>query len=557
MGGALGNPISEYDQNRINDTIHDVITLFSTEFSQEYTQAVIVNAKEEIDPSHERIDDCKLQSPPDEDEVLKSGMLAKRGDSVKSWKARFFVAYNSADNYKIDYHDGADEKAKLKGTIYCAGYRTMEFDEDDIAEHGGEKGIKLVPWSYRRRTWYMKCPDDDERKSWMEVFSAACYAAKAPHDPDESIAMAFNKTMRKLRWRYHFWGAARDAGPEDERLGSFILDLLDRDIVQRILDDVPSGPTKQATVDLVRKTIGGSVKAACSSAWTSGVTAVRSMSLTIQDNVTKAITPIVEAEMKFKKTIGDMCSGTTSPFLAEKGGDLLKPVLTIMFKPVTDSFALAGKGFHSFMAKKIADGDFAADKFDSSLRNAFRQMRYRTGAAEQGYDCLYAMCHNELAAIADKFVGGMSIHAVYNMCMTFLKDIMRRAVYTFGELAKTVEAGEVAGVLQHVTQMLFHDCMVLVECVMVKVFQKLLEPMVTEFILTPVKELVKDIQEQIEAIPGMGLLLDLPTMLESTITGVVNAGIMAVLTASLANSNAELDAASLEVGVSALAIEGK
>lgn len=514
-----------------------------------------MNAKEEIDPPHDRIDDCKLQQPPEEDEIIKTGILVKRGDSVKSWKQRFFVAYNSADNFKIDYHDGADEKGKLKGTIYCAGYRAREFDEDDIAEHG-EKGIKLVPWSYRRRTWYMKCPDDAERASWMEVFENACYAAKCPHDEDPSIAKAFTKTLRKLRWRYGFWSWGAEAGPEEERLGEFILDLLDRDIVRRILDDVPAGPTKQATCDLVRKTIGGSVKAACASAWTSGVTAIRSMSLTIQDNVKTAITPIVEAEMKFKKTIMDMIDGTTSPFLADKGSNLLSPVLKVMFKPVIEAFKVASLSFNRFMTEQIAAGAFAAGKFDNGVKTCFRELRYRRGPIGQGYDALHDMCYGELAKILQELAGGMSNSSVYYMCADMLKDIMRRAVYTFQQLGKEVAESEIAGVLSHVVQLLFHDCMVLVEVLMVQVFKKILEPMVTEFVITPAKKIVEPVQEQIEAIPGMTLLLDLPTILEETVLGAVEGSIMAILSGSLADSNAKLDEASQEVGPSALAIVG-
>jgi hypothetical protein len=41
---------------------------------------------------------------------------------------RHFVIYNAKDNFKIDYHDGKDEKGKLKGTIFCAGYHAAKYD---------------------------------------------------------------------------------------------------------------------------------------------------------------------------------------------------------------------------------------------------------------------------------------------------------------------------------------------------------------------------------------------------------------------------------------------
>ena len=77
MGGAMGNPIDEAAQARINETIQDVIKIFSVEFSKSYTQAVIDNAKDEIEPASDILDDLKLQEAPIPSHVLKTGMLFK------------------------------------------------------------------------------------------------------------------------------------------------------------------------------------------------------------------------------------------------------------------------------------------------------------------------------------------------------------------------------------------------------------------------------------------------------------------------------------------------
>jgi hypothetical protein len=77
MGGAMGNPIDEPTQARINETIQDVIKIFSVEFSKSYTQAVIQNAKDEIEPESDILDDLKLQEAPVPSHVLKSGILVK------------------------------------------------------------------------------------------------------------------------------------------------------------------------------------------------------------------------------------------------------------------------------------------------------------------------------------------------------------------------------------------------------------------------------------------------------------------------------------------------
>ena len=57
------------------------------------------------------------------------------------------------------------------------------------------------------------------------------------------------------------------------------------------------------TVDAIRKAVGGSIKAACSSAWLSSSGAVRSVSATVQASVKDLIKPLIEKETTFKETI--------------------------------------------------------------------------------------------------------------------------------------------------------------------------------------------------------------------------------------------------------------
>ena len=73
----MGNPIDEAAQARINETIQDVIKIFSVEFSKSYTQAVIADAKDEIEPAVSILDDLKLQDAEVPSHVLKTGMLVK------------------------------------------------------------------------------------------------------------------------------------------------------------------------------------------------------------------------------------------------------------------------------------------------------------------------------------------------------------------------------------------------------------------------------------------------------------------------------------------------
>jgi hypothetical protein len=85
----MGNPIDEAAQARINETIQDALKVFATEFSKSYTQAVIDNAKAEIEPETDILDDLKLQEAPVPSHILKTGMLFKVrfGDQFVSFNA--------------------------------------------------------------------------------------------------------------------------------------------------------------------------------------------------------------------------------------------------------------------------------------------------------------------------------------------------------------------------------------------------------------------------------------------------------------------------------------
>lgn len=552
MGGTLGNPISDAEQERINETIQEVVKLFSIEFSKAYTQAVIAHVKAEVDPTPELEDALKLETAPVPSHVLKTGSLVKRGDAHKSWKQRFFVAYNAADNFKIDYLDGVDEKGRLKGTIFPAGYRAYEFNSDDIAEFG-EAGIKLVPWSSRRRTWYIRCPDDQERKEWMTVFDNACYKAQPPRDPDECIAEAFDVTLRNLRWHYWFWGWYRDAGSEPERLGEFILDLLDRNVLNAVYDNIENNPSKSMTIDLIRKTVGSSVNAACSSAWISSCSAVRSMSDTIKSSAKDLLSPILETQKKFKEKITTMVGGTINPFLEEKGGNLIKPILKAIFKPVLDAFVQAIHGYHSHMSSKIASNEFAASRFESSLNSSDWQMDWWSGPLHKSYSTCYRIWDSDLAELASYFSGGLTPYNVYCMVKDKIEVIAHRAVYTFGKNGK--DAADLNVVLSEVTRLMVHDAMLMCRVLLREVFKAILDSPITENVTSPCQAMVQPLQDEIDnlPVPGLSTLIDLPTMLEEVVVEIETGAIDAIISPSIGEISTTMAVAGTEIGLADLA----
>jgi len=546
----MGNPIDEAAQARINQKIEDVVKTFGMEFSKAYTQVTIMKAKAEIEAKVDYLDSLKLENPPIPTTPLKSGVLIKRGESVKNWKNRFFVARNADKNFQVEYYDGQDEKGKLKGIITPCGYRAYEFSEDDITEHG-DKGIKLVPWSSRRRTWWIKCGDDNERKEWLSVLETACYKAHPPHDEDEVIAKAFSWALRATRWRFWYWGWYAEAGTEPERLGELLLDVLDRDIINEILNGIAESPAKAMTIDLVRKTIGTSVKAACSSAWVSSATAVRSVSDKIQSQVKDLIKPILEKQIEFKKMIVDKISGKINPFMTDKGSTLLKPVLNVIFKPIIQSFEKSVKGFHTHMAKYIADQEFTSAKFDNSLSRVDWQMDWWSGPIHEAYYVVWKMYTSDMTELLSLLTGGITPYTLYNMCMDRLKVILHRAVFTFGNLAKSVSESELMNVLNHVTGLMFHDAMVMIKATIIAILTAIIDAPIQEMVIKPCGELIAPLQETLDAIPipGLPVLIDLNALLSDTVGDILASTLASLVAASMGDIKTSLGVASAEMGI--------
>jgi hypothetical protein len=98
------------------------------------------------------------------------------GEKNKSFKRRFFVVWNSKNNFKIEYFES--ENGTVKGQINAAGYYTESFSSEEVASLNCSHGVKLVPYSSLRRTWYFKFDTGAEKDEWLQIFDVACNRVK-------------------------------------------------------------------------------------------------------------------------------------------------------------------------------------------------------------------------------------------------------------------------------------------------------------------------------------------------------------------------------------------
>jgi hypothetical protein len=328
---------------------------------------------------------------------------------------------NAADNYRIDYFEG--EKGKLKGSINCAGYRVEKFDEDDETQYG-QFGIKLVPHVKVRRTWYIRCDNEEDRGAWIKTFETACWKAGAPSDPNPLIAQAFTGAFWRVRWEYGYWGYYSSYGTEDERLGDFVREVLAREIVDSVMGNIPAGFFYSSMVNLVETTIGTSVRVAVSSAWSAVVAGVAAVAATIESTAKASLGPIFEQQIKLKDKIVDLISGKTTPFMQEYGGKLFRPVLKGVVKPVSKAFADSIRSVHKVLMETRADDSLrAATRVETLNRLDWSGDWWWNGPLETSKQLVFKMYEDAPSEIF--YAGGFSLWSMRYYCIDQLGECLQ------------------------------------------------------------------------------------------------------------------------------------
>jgi len=481
---------------RVQELTKEVIEKFSQEFAKAYTESLIDKIKEEVNGEEES--GFQLESAPIPTEPLKTGKLTKQGGFIRNWKERHFIAYNEADNFKVDYLD--KENGKVRGYIAPCGYRAEPFDEEDTKKMG-DFGIKLVG-DARRRVWYLKASSKEERDEWLEVLKLSCYKAKPQRNKDPVIADAFDIAYWRVRWWYCLWGSYQPYGTEDERLAGLLVSILDREVLWDVISKLPSGVARGALESAIRNPVEASVSAAVGGSWTGSVSAVSGLRGTLESSVRQLISPLLEQEKKLKSQIIETISGVINPVIADKGANLLRPVLLKACSPIGKAFTLGANGFLEKVQEMIKENEFEASKFAEGVKKLDRNYYW---ILYKGYDVVWDLCFNAFAEIAASFANGISYWEVYYMSKDAMNDIFHNAVYTFQKLSSDADPKSHGTILLEVMKKYAHDSKLAAKQLIVKILRALLDTPVQELIIKPSLTLVAPIQGVIDSIPIPGL----------------------------------------------------
>jgi hypothetical protein len=404
----------------------------------------------------------------------------------------------------INYYE--KEGGKLKGSISCCGYRAVSYDEDETREYGAF-GIKLVPWNDRRRVWYVRCANEQDKEEWMRIFNNACNKAEPPVNKDRVLAEAFMGAYRAVRWNYGFYGWYSIYGTEAETLGGLCCDILNRELINDVVYNIPNGPQRSTAISIVRKTVDTAVMAAVSAAWNSCVMSCEGLRPTLENTVKSLLAPVFEQEVAVKEKVVSSISGTVNPFLADVGGRVCRPLLRIAANSITRAFCAAIKGYAQKMRDKIDQGQFAEAQFASNIRWADREIEYWwSGPLEESNRICWSIYTSDLAEVAALFSsGGFTPYSVYSDALESIRDLAHRAHYKF--TLRSIEAGYsgLADILQEVLADMVHDAKIAEMAILNSILNSILQPSVESNVIVPCGELVQPVQDMIDAIPVPGL----------------------------------------------------
>jgi hypothetical protein len=524
MGGALGSPIDEAKQARIQELLKNTMLTFTTQFPIAYKNALIAQVKADSDSATpDALETKELDSAADPSYIIKEGKVVKDGSTGGHWKERFLVAYNKSDNFCLRYFDGEDSTGVEKGKINTAGFYARHFDKEDKAKLECDHGVKLVPYFSKDRTYNFKCSSAEDANDWYSTLRTCCRGAGPPLDPNPIIANAFKETMIKVRHAAGVHSSSSCYYDEPETLSNFIYELVHNEVLKEAYAAVPETGRDMA-VSMADKMVIAGIKTACKAGWLSARTAADSATQSITDAVTPAMQQLTDAEDTMMTSVNSLLSKSAGAAIQTLSAKFLPGPVRLLKVYAKGAVLGACKGF----GEKIKEVRSKLDGKDKAAgMKILIQMEKQVWFQNSG--CLkecYSQADKVYDALAGEsvFEGGMDRWDVYWCVRDSAVALYRNAVATFfNKYFEAIEAGavNVDALVMEVTLMCAHDAALVSQDIFYTVFTTMIaqNPEWRENVIVPLEKGTEPLQTQIDAIPVVSSFIDLASMVDRALEG--------------------------------------
>lgn len=291
-----------------------------------------------------------------------------------------------------------------------------------------------------------------------------------------------------------------------------------REVVRAAIDEVPEGPAKNSTVNMIRKNVDMAVMAAVNAAWGAAVSSCAAMKDTLEETVKKSLDPIFEQEGKLKVMISSTAKDTVNPFLEDVGGRLCQPLLKACSNPATKAYVAGVKGFANYMKEKLCD--CTKDNMQAKIKEAHQSVNYwSSGPMKEVNEICWNLYTNDLADVMSFFGSGYSAYKLYSAVLDSIKDVTHRAMHGFATALEEANFEGHAAILSATIVKYVHDAQLALKNVLEGILEGILRSPFETLVITPCLELVKPIQDSIDEIPIPGLsdLLNLSSLTEAVL----------------------------------------
>eukprot|EP01032_Pedospumella_encystans_P013877 gene13877-15958_t len=427
----------EADSKRIADLATEINSQFSRDFSTAFKDAVIRNLKGNYLETNTNKNALMQYDNPSQD--LKSGFVLKIGGNVKSWKRRFFVAKNKADNYRIVYYED-ETMRKVKGYICCCGYQVEAFSADEVSWYG-HFGIKLTSYDGSKRQWLFRAYSDAAQTEWLEVLMHACKKAKPEPLKDPVYTATFKAAFSATKAAYGFFGVCFIFGTECEMLEHLTNQILSREILDDyILDRARTNPANAKSLVLeVHRHVQKIVKPIVRHSWENCFSAVRVLKAPFELSVKASLRLLIQKETDIKAQLEPQIRQIVIPHLGEIENTICKPILASCAERLLQAYESAIEGLQVEVIALIEAVEPYADSVQASQSALLLSVEQGTSTANclsAAQKVLWRMHTEDLIDLQQLFeISGLTAFDVYSNALDDLKLLTVNAIFTFGNIA--------------------------------------------------------------------------------------------------------------------------
>ncbi|KAA0159716.1 hypothetical protein FNF27_04227 [Cafeteria roenbergensis] len=401
----MGNQASTagFSSERVVDVASNVMEAFGPLYVQAYAAATVRSLQEAHTRAAEggQLPDAlklELMAPPIATEPLEKGWMVKLGAIKASWRRRFFVATNEADNFVVYYFERdehADTPTRKRGAILPCGLRVRALRDEADRKLYGEHALCLDPGD-GRRAWHLRCDSEAERSKWRAVLKYASLHAQPPLSADAVEAAAFCDAYERLRRRLGLWGWYRIDRCEPEQLTQLVCQLCrDRILHQALarLDAAGGAASKdgarvrQAALGELDRVVGAVV----ASAWQACKEAAAGRAESLREAATSNLPGAVKDLATGKEALRERVSRVLASAAAEATGPGLDHVVNAFLRPLYKAHKAVVQLFWAHM-NAILDRGLK----ERELRAFFRNCRWQRGELLPAFRRVRAVTRGEL-----------------------------------------------------------------------------------------------------------------------------------------------------------------